>query len=53
MTFYNIEFDFWPYIIFDKKGNDIGIRDDAPEEAKKAYKLFHTVEYDERGHVIR
>lgn len=35
-----IDYDFFDYLIHDELGDFIGIRDDAPEEAKKAYAEF-------------
>ena len=53
MTMKLIEYDFWPYIIRNEEYEDIGIRDDAPEEAKKAYAEFHAEDYDENGNLLK
>jgi len=37
MTRGPILFDYYPWAIFDKRGHPVGIRDDAPKEAKEAY----------------
>lgn len=31
---------FWKYLIFDDEGEMAGIKEDAPEDAKKEYKAF-------------
>lgn len=52
MTMKPIEYDFRPYVILNEEYEDIGIRDDAPEEAKKAYADFHADDYDEDGNLL-
>ena len=52
MTMKLIEYDFRPYVILNEEYEDIGIRDDAPEEAKKAYADFHAEDYDENGNLL-
>ena len=37
-----IEPNFWKYIVVDAEGVMIGIREDAPAEAKKEYEEFIT-----------
>lgn len=37
---------FWKYLIFDDEGEMAGIKEDAPEDAKKEYEAFIDAERD-------
>lgn len=37
---------FWKYLIFDDEGEMSGIKEDAPEDAKKEYEAFIEAERD-------
>lgn len=52
MTIGPIEYDFMPWTILNEEGHIVGIKDDAPVEAKKAYEEFMRDEYGEDGILI-
>ena len=47
------KYDFFPWVVYDSEGTIIGIRYNAPEEAKRAYDDFMRKEYSEEGILIK
>jgi len=55
MTKISLEYDYTPWMMYDSKGNFIGIRPDAPEEAKNEFNRVRAAmnRKDEAGYIIK